>query len=323
MIKAAELKVVQSEEIGASQLPRMRLVPPGQGTNSGTLLELRDKGDKTLKTVLLGKKHSRKPQGEAMQFGGDEGMADGRYVLTGNEKSRALLIADALNSIEPKPENWLDKDFFKIERPKSIEVTFQAAATNSWKLTRDSEAGDWRLVDAKKDEKLDSGKSVGVASPFASPSFNDVIFPAGKPEDHGLDKPTMVTVETFDGFTYTVKIGQKAGEDYPITIAVTANFPKEPAVSKDEKLEEKAKADKFWQDHQKQLDDKLKREKAFEGWTYLLPAWNVDPILKERKDLLEEKKDEKKDTKAAATDDKKDDATLPGPLNVPLPEKKP
>jgi hypothetical protein len=133
----------------------------------------------------------------------------------------------------------------------------------------------------------------------------------------------VVTVETFDGFTYTVKIGKKAGEDYPITIAVTASFPKEPAVSKDEKPEEKARADKFWQDHQKQLDDKLKREKAFESWTYLVPAWNVDPTLKERKDLLEEKKDEKKDTKAAVTDDKKDDTPLPGPLDVPLPEKKP
>jgi hypothetical protein len=323
LIKAGELKVVQSEEIGASQLPRMRLVPPGQGTNSGTLLELRGKDDKAIKTVLLGKKHSRKPPGEAMPFGGDVGMADGRYVLTRNEKSRALLIADALNSIEPKPESWLDKDFFKIEKPKSIEVTCPAAATNSWKLTRDNEAGDWKLVDAKKDEKLDSGKTAGAASPFASPSFNDVIFPAGKPEDYGLDKPTVVTVETFDGFIYTVKIGKKASEDYPIAIAVTANFPKEPAVSKDEKPEEKAKADKFWQDHQKQLDDKLKREKAFEGWTYLVPTWTADPTLKERKDLLEEKKDEKKDAKAAATDEKKDDATLPGPLDVPLPEKKP
>ena len=319
LIKAAELKVVQSEEIGASQLPRMQLVPPGQGANSGTLLDLKGKDDKAIKTVLLGKKHSHKPQGEAMPFGGDEGMADGRYVLTENEKSRALLIGDPLNNAEPNAATWLDKDFFKIEKPKSIEVTCSAAATNSWRLTRDNEAGDWKLVDAKKDEKLDGGKSTGVTSPFASPSFNDVVFPAGKPEDQGLDKPTVVSVETFDGFIYTMKTGKKTGEDYPMTVTVTANFPKEPAVSKDEKPEDKAKADKFWQDHQKQLDDKLKREKAFEGWTYLVPAWSVDQLLKERKDLLEEKKD----AKAAATDDKKDDSALPRPLEVPLPEKKP
>ena len=318
LIKAAALKVVQSEEIGASQLPRMRLVPPGQGTNSGTLLELRGKDDKTIKTVLLGKKQTSKPQGEAMPFGGDEGMARGRYVLTDNEKSRALVIADPLNDIEPRPESWLDKDFFKVEKPKSIEVNFPAATTNSWKLTRDNEAGDWKLADAKKDEKLDSGKSSGVTSPFASPSFNDVISPAGKLEDHGLDKPTVVTVETFDGFTYTVKVGKKAAEDYPITVAVTANFPKEPAVSKDEKPEDKAKADKAWQDHQKQLDDKLKHEKTFEGWTYLVPTWSIDQLLKERKDLLEEKKD----TKAAAADDKKDDLTPLAPPDL-TPEKKP
>jgi hypothetical protein len=282
------------------------------------LLDVRGKDDKTIKTVLLGKNHSRKGQGEPMGFG-DEGMADGRYVLTGTEKSHALLVADALNNVEPKPDSWLDKDFFKIEKPKSIEVGFPAAASNSWKLTRDTEAGDWKLADAKKDEKLDSGKSAGAASPFASPSFNDVVYPAGKPADQGLDKPTLVNVETFDGFSYTVKIGKKTGEDYPITVAVTANLPKERAAAKDEKPEDKAKADKAWQDQQKVLQDKLKKEKSFEGWTYLLPAWNVDPTLKERKDLLEDKKD----AKTPATDDKKEDPGPAGPLDVPLPNKNP
>ena len=323
LIKASALKVVQSEEIGASQLPRMRLVRPGQGTNSGTLLELRGKDEKAIRTVLLGKKHSRKPQGEAMPFGGDEGMADGRYVMTGNEKTRALLIGDPLNNAEPNAATWLDKDFFKIEKPKSIEVTFPTAATNSWKLTRDNEAGDWKLADAKKDEKLDSGKSSGVTTPFASPSFNDIVFPAGKPEENGLDKPTIVKVETFDDFVYTIKIGKKAGEDYPITVAVTANFPKEPEVSKDEKPEQKAKADKMWQDHQKLLDDKLKHEKTFESWTYLVPGWSVDQTLKERKDLLEEKKDDKKDSRAAPADDNKADLTPSGPLDAPNPGKNP
>jgi hypothetical protein len=324
LVKAAGMKVVQSQDIGASQLPRMRLVPPGQGTNSGTLLDLKGKDDKSMATVLLGKKHARKMPGQSMEGFGDEGMADGRYVMAGSDKSHALLVSDPMNSIEPKPESWLNKDFFKIEKPKVISVTYPAAPTNSWKLTRDTEAAEWKLADAKKDEKLDNGKAGGVESPFVSPTFNDIVYPAAKPEDLGLDKPTVVSVETFDGFTYRVKVGKKTGEEYPITLAVSAVFPKEPEVSKDEKPEQKAQADKLWQEHQKTLDDKLKKEKFCESWTYLLPTWNVDPVLKDRKDLLEEKKDEtKKDSKAPAADSKLDDLAPPDALPLPVPDKKP
>ena len=37
---------------------------------------------------------------------------------------------------------------------------------------------------------------------FPSPSFNDVLAADAKPEDTGLDKPTVATIETFDGFRY-------------------------------------------------------------------------------------------------------------------------
>ena len=77
-------------------------------------------------------------------------------------------------------------------------------------------------------------------------------------------------------------------------MTVAANFPKERVPAKDEKPEDKAKLDQAFQDKQTKADDKLKQEKAFEGWTFLVPSWNVDQILKERKDLLAEKKDETK-----------------------------
>ena len=119
-----------------------------------------------------------------------------------------MLIADPLNNIEPKPEDWLNKDFFKVERPKAVAVTYPVA-TNSWKLARDTESGEWKLAEAKPEEKLDAARASGVSSPFASPMFNDVVAPGAKPEDNGLDKPTVVTVETFDDFVYTVKIGER------------------------------------------------------------------------------------------------------------------
>ena len=300
LIKARDLKVVQSEQVGAPKLPYLKLAPPGQGTNSGIVLDFKNKDDKSLKTLTLGKQHVRKPtQQQAAQFG-DEGFPDGRYDMFGGNAQNALLIGDPLSNIEAKPEQWLNKDFIKVERPKSIEVDFPAA-TNSWELVRDTETGDWKLVNAKPEEKLDSTKVPGVSNPFSAPSFNDVLPPNAKPEDSGLDKPITVTIATFDDFIYKIKVGRKSGENYPVLVSVTADFPKDRIPAKDEKPADKDKADKAWKERQKQLEEKLKQAKAFENWTYLVPTWNVDPVLKERKDLL--------------TVEKKEEAKLPRPAS--------
>src|ERR1700722_1404318 len=158
LLKLKDLKVVQSEVVGASQLPRLQLASMGgNGTNSGAVVDLIDKNGKTINSFMLGKKHFRKPPAEqSMQFG-EEGFADGRYVLLANNVQNALLVADSLQVAEPKPETWLNKDFFKVERPKAIAVTFPAA-TNSWKIQRDAESGNWQLVGAKTDEKLDDAR---------------------------------------------------------------------------------------------------------------------------------------------------------------------
>jgi len=50
--------VVQTEKVGASQLPRLALAT-GQGTNSATSVEFRDASGKAIKTLLLGKPHMR------------------------------------------------------------------------------------------------------------------------------------------------------------------------------------------------------------------------------------------------------------------------
>ena len=311
LLKAKDLKVVQVEEIGPSQLGRLQLAAAGQGSNSAVVVELKDKTGKPIRTLWLGKKHFRKmPQQQAMQFG-EEGFPDGRYVMQSTDTKSALLVADPLNLAEPKPESWLNKDLFKVERPKTIAVTY-SEPTNSWKISRENESGDWKFVDGKPDEKLDSMKASGVYNPFASPTLEDVVSKSAKPEDNGLDKPTVVTIETFDDFVYVIKVGKKSGENYPVTMAVTANFPKERVPAKDEKPEDKPMADKAWNERQKQLEEKLKQTKAYEGWTYLIPGWTVETVLKERKDLV-----------AAKPEEPKKDAAPPAATPVPIPDLNP
>src|SRR6185369_10495527 len=55
LLKAQDIKVVQSETVGPSQLPRLWLVP-GNGTNAALVVDFKDKSDKPIKSLLLGKK---------------------------------------------------------------------------------------------------------------------------------------------------------------------------------------------------------------------------------------------------------------------------
>lgn len=298
LLKLKDLKVVQSETVGASQRPRLEL--GDTGSNAATVVEFRDSSGKAIKTLRLGKKHLRKSQGSPMMGDSeDPGWPDGRYVMTGEAKDQVALISDPLSNLEPKPENWLNKDFFKVEKARSVAVTFPIT-TNSWKLEREKEGGEFRLVDAHEGEQLDSSKVSGMSYPFSSPSFVDVVLD-GKSEATGLDQPKVISIDTFDGFNYTIKTGVKTNDNYYLNVGVTGSFAKERTAGKDEKTEDKTKLDKEFADNLKKLEEKLANEKAYEPWTYLVSGWTVDSLLKERATLMAEKKEAEKKEGAGAS----------------------
>ena len=288
LLKFADLKSAQAQALEATQLGRFDLLPPGAATNSGTLVEFKDAAGKTLNSVLLGKQHMKKPPANSQPGGmGDTGWPDGRYLLVGGDTKTLQLVSDPLDSAQPKPETWLSKDFFSVETPSSISVQYPEA-TNSWQLTRASETNDWQLAGAKPDEKLDSSKVSGVTSPFSSPTFNDVLPASTKPEVSGMTNATTVKIGTVDGFTYSICIGQKRDEEYPMAISVAASLPASRVAAADEKPENKAKLDADFKDRQKKLADKLASEKQLGNWIYFVPAFAVDPILVPRNQLLTE-----------------------------------
>jgi hypothetical protein len=297
LLKAKDLKAAQSEKVGASALGRLGLAQ-GDGTNNATVVEFKDQAAKPIRTLLLGKKHMKKsnrpaPMGE---MGGEEGWPDGRWVKLAQGDSVAV-ISDPLANIEPKPEQWLNKDFFKAERIRSIAVSFPVE-TNSWKLTRETETAEWKLADAKPNEQLDTGKASSAASPLGYPSFNDVSS-SNKPEELGLDKPTTVTVDTFDNFTYVLKFGTKTNDTFPLMVSASGQLPKDRTPGKDEKPEDKDKLDKEFKEKQKKLEEKLAQEKKLEKWTYLVSSWSFESLLKDRSQILQEKKEEPKPDAAA------------------------
>ena len=88
--------------------------------------------------------------------------------------------------------------------------------------------------------------------------------------------------------------------------------------------------DKEFADKNKKLDEKLATEKGYENWTYLVSSWTLDSVLKDRGQLLVEKKPETKpgDTNAAPAkitapgldEDQSKEEDKPSPL-APTPPK--
>ena len=81
---------------------------------------------------------------------------------------------------------------------------------------------------------------------------------------------------------------------------------------KDEKPEDKARLDKEFLAKQEKLNEKLKKEKAFENWSYLVASFTIDTLLKPRSDFLAEKKEEPKKENPPGTKD-----ALPPGLKLP------
>lgn len=293
--KLWELRPVQDVKIGPSQLDRLQLTAPGQGSSDGTLLDLKDSGGKPLAALLLGKKYLRNPDQPASEGGG---IAAGRYVMGQDDSNRVFLVADTFDEIQLKPEQWLNRDFVKVENPKSIAIAGTAAGMN-WKIVRDGAASPWKLADAKPGEELDNAKASGVASLFTAASFADVLPSDAPVAETGLDKPSTVRIETFDNFVYDLKIGKLMGENYPVLVSVKAELPKERTTAAEEKPEDKASLDQDFQARQKQLTEKLATEQKLQARPYLILKSTIDQMLKNRASLMAEKKPVPSPTAAA------------------------
>jgi hypothetical protein len=284
--KLWELRPVQDVKIGPSQLGRLQLTEPAPGSNNGTLLDLKGANDKRLAALLLGKKFLKNPDQPASEGGG---IAIGRYVMGQDGSNRVYLVSDTFDDTQTKPEQWLNRDFVKVENPKLIAVTGIAAGVN-WKLVRETATSPWKLVDTKPREELDNAKASGVASIFTYGGFADVLSPDAPVEETGLDKPSTVRIETFDTFAYELRIGKLTGENYPVLVSVKAELPKERTPIADEKPEDKTKLDQEFQTKQKQLSDKLATEQKLQARPYLIAKATIDQVLKDRASLMAEKK---------------------------------
>lgn len=320
LMKLWELKTVQEVKVGASQFARLELAEPLAGT--AVKIDFKDKDGKSLGALLLGKKHMKSSDGGG--FGGPGEFPAGRYVMQPGG-SRVSLVSETLDEIEAKPESWLARDFFKIDSVSAITLAGTTDA-QKWKVTRENTTAEWKLDGAKPEEKADAAKVSTAATAFQNPTFTDVLAPDAKPEAHGLDKPAVVTIETFDGFTYVLKIGKLENGNAPVMVEVSGKFATERTPGKDEKEEDKKRLDEEFKTKIKGFEEKLAAEKKFEGRAFLVAQFTIEQIVRDRSALLAEKKPE---TPATGTQPGAAVSPNPGapkpattpPLSAPAPPK--
>jgi hypothetical protein len=277
LVKLVELKVTQAETVGASLLPRVELVAPGQAGASkegvGTLVEFKDKNGKVVASLVLGKKVLKKDPLNPLPNARD-GVPAGRYVLVSGNNDKVVVVSDPLNVAEAKPGKWLSKDFFKVDRVKTLAVAPEGAAPE-WKITRDVEWGQWQFAGPGV---VDASSAVSAVNALGNLSFADV---AVKPEEG--EKPMMAVAETFDNLTYRIRLARrKGGEDYHLNFTVSGEPPAKRVPEKDEKPEERERRDKDHAEMTKRLEERVAKEKALSKWTYVASKSSIDPLLKDR-----------------------------------------
>jgi hypothetical protein len=278
MTKLWELHPVQDVKVGPSQLARLQLTQPGTDANGGTLIELKGASDKRFAALLLGKTQMRESEQAPGPAGG---FPVGRYVMPQDNSNHVFLVSDTFSEAETKPDQWLSREFVKIENLKTIAVA-SAQLGVTWTITRENATAAWKLTDLKPGEDFDATKASGIAALFTSPTFVDVMAPDAPPAETGLDHPSTARFETFDNFVYEFRIGKLTGENYAVTVSVKADLPNERTPAPDEKPEDKARLDQEFQVKQKQLHEKLEKEQKLQNRPYLMAKGTIEQLLKDR-----------------------------------------
>jgi len=314
MSELAEQQISSKVQIGKTAWAKHNLKAPGDGAEGvGTQVEMKDGAGNNIATLVLGSNTEiTGTQNQNPMMGG----SSQRLVRIPEDEETIWQVSNTFFDLEAKPENWIDKAFIDVQKIKEITVT-AAKAEDSWTINRAKDTDtDFNLVTTQTAEKLDNTK-ITASSLLSSPSFNDVN--AKEKAAELLKDAVKAKITTFDGFTYDVQVAKqsKDGSDkYYMTVNVSADIPKARTPGKDEKEEDKKKADEAFNADKKAKEDKLAKEQKFAGWVYEVSEYTVNNLLKKRGEIT--KIDPPKATAAPAPAAAPSTATTP-PISVTTP----
>lgn len=313
-----ELKVTQGTQAGPSFLPRFGLDETATTLEKrGYTLTFKDAAGKDLAKVSLDQRKDE--EGNPMSpFGG--GGPSGRFVRNHADETGVYRVGETFSTVSEDPKRWLAEDFVQVEKIKAISVTQPDKPDLAWKLTRDTEEGAFVLDGAAATEKLDTTATDPLKTLFSYSRIDDVIPAAKLAERVQTEGKRTATLETFEGFTYTITFtplkpsaapppaadpnnpAPPPAETFAVTVDVKAELPKERKKEADEKPEDAKAKDTAFDERKKTLSERLAKEQALAGRTFELAKYTLEALLKDRAALI-----------------KKEETPAPGATPAPTP----
>ncbi|KAB2640162.1 MAG: DUF4340 domain-containing protein [Verrucomicrobia bacterium] len=304
-----ELKVTQGIQAGPSLAPRFGLDESATSTEKrGVTVSIKDTRGKPLATVSIDRRAAA--EAPTSPYGG---APNGRFIRNHDDSKAIYRVSESFAALSNDPKRWLAEGFIQIEKIKSIAITQPDKTDLAWKLARETEEAAFTLSGAAAGETLDTTATDPLKSLFSYSKFDDVI-PAAKTAE--LTQPTgkrCATIETLEGFTYTLTFTPlkpaatpppapnpasptpPASDNYVLTVAVAAELPKERRKAEGEKPEDAKAKDTAFTERLKTLSERLEKDKAFAERNFKVSKSTIEPLLKERAALL------KKDAPAGTT----------------------
>jgi len=286
VVKSIELKAGQVEPIGEKDRARLTLAEPGK-ENAATAITFKGADGKTLAELLVGKKYFKtEPEGDSSKAQGD-----GRFVMLPSDPKQVYIVADPLRLASATSGDWISKEGVSVERVKSLDVK-PSEGKDGYRIERVTDGIDWKLDGPAPAQKLDVSRANAASYGLSRIDIEDL---AAADANTGLDKPTVVTATTFDGLTYTLRLGNVEKDRMFVKVEVEGTPARESTPPKaDEKAEDKAKREKSQADEKKKLDERVAREKTLKDYVLVVSAKKFADTLKKRSELLEQKKPEAK-----------------------------
>ncbi len=293
-----DLKVTQAQEAGPSFAPRFGMDEASSiSEERGLTLTFKDDAGKELAKISLGKNIENAASAESPMGAAN---ALGRYIRNHEDASGFYAVSEMFPSLSTEPSRWLAEDFLNPEKIKSISVSLPDKAEIAWKITRETEEAEFKLEGATATEAINKEATDPLKSLFSYARFEDVIPKEKVAEVSAADGKRSATIETFEGFTYTVTfLPSKAApappaadtppptsENYVFSFTVTAELPQARTKVEGEKPEDAKTKDEAFKQRLEALTKKLNSEKALEDRTFEVSKALIEPLLKDRAAII-------------------------------------
>ena len=259
VLEALELKIGQSEAIGAQDRARLQLLEPDKGQGAGTLVEFRAADGKPLARLLIGKKYFKQAPADPA----DRGRRRALRAAAGRSGHCLRCVRSARAG--RRAQRGVDRQ----ERNQRAEGEDARGAPRRTSAVEDRARERQGGLDAgrrARRRKVEITKANAASYSLSLLELADVAPPGTSAQSAGFDKPTAtIDATTLDGLSYEFTIGKLDGANYYLRFTRQGEPGKKDAA-------------------------RLAREKALTAYTLLVAKSKLDDTLKKRSELLEKKK---------------------------------